>query len=869
MCCRTTTPRSCRPRCAPRCRSRSRRRQRRRSPPPIPTAGRRRRPTTPRPTAMRARNPRRSAGAAAAPGPIAIVGMSGRFPQSPDLQTLWAHLAAGDEVTEPITRWRIDSLGLPDDIKVCPRGGFLGDIDQFDPLFFNISGTEANFMDPQHRVLLETSWHALEDAGYAGQGIAGARCGVYMGFNGGDYGELLHGQPSLPPHAMWGNAASVLSARIAYYLDLQGPAITLDTACSSSLVAVHLACQGLWTGETDVALAGGVWIQCTPGFLISSSRAGMLSPTGRCRAFGDQADGFVPSEGVGVVVLKRLQDALDAGDHIYGVIRGSAINQDGASNGITAPSAGAQERLQRHVYDSFGIDAGRLQMVEAHGTGTILGDPIEAAALSRSLSHYSDRTGFCAIGSIKTNIGHTGAAAGVAGLIKVLLSLQHRQIPPSLHFDRPNPHIAFADSPLTVNTQLKHWEAPAAGRRLAAVSSFGLSGTNAHVVVEEAPPAAAAASAAQPTLLVLSGFREEDLPAQVAALAEHLERESALELSAAGYTLAVGRRHHRHRLALVAHDAADAAAELRRWLAGGSSRVLAGTATAGNGGDERFAPARQRLHALVQARDDGERAAAGGTGRAARARPRARVGFRVRLAAARRAAAVPFLAQAPLGARARAAARRGRRGAGCGRRRARGCRARCCRARYCRASGERGARDRCAAERGFAGQSRPPLTSPASSPRPRRCIRSCTPRSPAPTARVTPRAGAARSRSCATMSSRARRCCLARPAWKWRAPRRNWRVRASARGNCAMWCGCGRWPWPSRWTCRSRWSRCRRATTNSRSASSARAATRRIARAGWSWTRRPGAVRSSMSAPCACAATCARSRAATTTAYST
>ncbi|UZW58492.1 SDR family NAD(P)-dependent oxidoreductase [Lysobacter enzymogenes] len=547
-------------------------------------------------------------GAAAAPGPIAIVGMSGRFPQSPDLQTLWAHLAAGDEVTEPITRWRIDSLGLPDDIKVCPRGGFLGDIDQFDPLFFNISGTEANFMDPQHRVLLETSWHALEDAGYAGQGIAGARCGVYMGFNGGDYGELLHGQPSLPPHAMWGNAASVLSARIAYYLDLQGPAITLDTACSSSLVAVHLACQGLWTGETDVALAGGVWIQCTPGFLISSSRAGMLSPTGRCRAFGDQADGFVPSEGVGVVVLKRLQDALDAGDHIYGVIRGSAINQDGASNGITAPSAGAQERLQRHVYDSFGIDAGRLQMVEAHGTGTILGDPIEAAALSRSLRHYSDRTGFCAIGSIKTNIGHTGAAAGVAGLIKVLLSLQHRQIPPSLHFDRPNPHIAFADSPLTVNTQLKHWEAPAAGRRLAAVSSFGLSGTNAHVVVEEAPPAAAAASAAQPTLLVLSGFREEDLPAQAAALAEHLERERTLDLAAAGYTLAVGRRHHRHRLALVAHDAADAAAELRRWLAGGSSRVLAGTATAGNGGDERFAPARQRLHALAQARDDDERA---------------------------------------------------------------------------------------------------------------------------------------------------------------------------------------------------------------------------------------------------------------------
>jgi len=552
--------------------------------------------------------PARAQAGPAAPGPIAIVGMSGRFPQSPDLQALWAHLAAGHEVTEPISRWKVDASVLPDGTQVCPRGGFLSDIDQFDPLFFNISGTEANFMDPQHRLLLESSWHALEDAGYAGESIAGARCGVYMGFNGGDYGDLLHGQPSLPPHAMWGNAASVLSARIAYHLDLQGPAITLDTACSSSLVAVHLACQGLWTGETDLALAGGVWIQCTPGFLISSSRAGMLSPTGQCRAFGAGADGFVPSEGVGVVVLKRLQDALDAGDHIYGVIRGSAINQDGASNGITAPSAAAQERLQRHVYDSFGIDASRLQMIEAHGTGTILGDPIEASALTRSLRHYTDRKGFCAIGSIKTNIGHTGAAAGVAGLIKVLLSLQHRQIPPSLHFDQPNPHIAFADSPLTVNTRLRHWDAPAAGRRLAAVSSFGLSGTNAHVVVEESPPAAAAANPPQPTLLVLSGYREEDLPAQVAALAEHLERHPALELAAAGYTLARGRRHHRHRLALVAVDAADAAAELRRWLAGTGSRALVGQAAAGNARADLLAQGQGSLQALAQARDDGERA---------------------------------------------------------------------------------------------------------------------------------------------------------------------------------------------------------------------------------------------------------------------
>jgi acyl transferase domain-containing protein/acyl carrier protein/SAM-dependent methyltransferase len=513
-----------------------------------------------------------------APCPIAVVGMSGRFPKSDDLHELWTNLASGREVTEAISRWVVDSSSLPDGIRICPRGGFLSDIDMFDPLFFNISGTEATYMDPQHRLLLEESWHALEDAGYAGESITGARCGVYVGFNGGDYGELLQGQPSLPPHSMWGNAASVLSARIAYHLDLQGPAITLDTACSSSLVAVHLACQGLWAGETDIALAGGVWIQCTPGFLISSSRAGMLSPTGKCSAFGAAADGFVPSEGVGVVVLKRLQDALSAGDHIYGVIKGSAINQDGASNGITAPSAAAQERLERHVYDKFGIDPALLQLVEAHGTGTTLGDPIEAAALTRAFRRYTDRKEFCWLGSIKTNIGHTGAAAGVAGMIKVLLAMQHRQIPPSLHFDAPNPHIAFADSPFRVNTELRDWPAPAGSPRLAAVSSFGLSGTNAHMVVEEAPAPVGAESALLPTLLLVSAYRADDLPAQVEALAAYLERDAAThaaktDLAAVGFTLAVGRRHHRHRLALVTGTAAQASAELRRWLAGTPSRV--------------------------------------------------------------------------------------------------------------------------------------------------------------------------------------------------------------------------------------------------------------------------------------------------------
>jgi acyl transferase domain-containing protein/acyl carrier protein/SAM-dependent methyltransferase len=502
---------------------------------------------------------------------IAIIGMSGRFPQSPDLGALWSHLAAGRDVTQPITRWDLDKLraaGL-----TCGRGGFLDDIDQFDPLFFNISGTEANFMDPQHRLLLEETWHALEDAGYAGDGVAGSRCGVYMGFNGGDYGKLIEGRAALPAQAMWGNAASVLSSRISYCLDLQGPAITLDTACSSSLVAAHLACQGLWSGETDLALAGGAWIQCTPGFLTAATNAGMLSASGHCHTFDAAADGFVPSEGVGVVVLKRLADALSAGDHIYGVIKGTAINQDGASNGITAPSAASQERLERHVYDFFGIDPARIGMVEAHGTGTKLGDPIEVRALTNSFRASTDRTGFCALGSIKTNIGHTAAAAGVAGLIKVLLSLQHRQIPPSANYSRPNPHIDFTDSPFFVNTTLRHWHDASEGPRLAAVSSFGLSGTNAHMVIEEAP-AAPPPRGAVPALVLVSAHRREDLRAQVSALAEYLASHPGVALADASFTLAVGRRHYRYRAACVAQDVSHAREQLRRWLDGESSDLL-------------------------------------------------------------------------------------------------------------------------------------------------------------------------------------------------------------------------------------------------------------------------------------------------------
>jgi polyketide synthase PksN len=315
---------------------------------------------------------------------------------------------------------------------------------------------------------------------------------------------------------MWGNFNSVIPARIAYYLNLQGPAVAIDTACSSSLVAIHMACQSLRSGETDMALAGGVSIQVTPAFHVSAVSASMLSPHGRCHTFDDRADGFVPGEGVGVVVLKRLSEALADGDHVLGVIRGSGINQDGATNGITAPSALSQERLETEVYEKFGIDPAQIQMVEAHGTGTRLGDPIEYRALTQSFRKFTDRQQYCAIGSIKTNLGHTIGAAGVAGVLKILLALKHKQIPPSLHFEKGNTNIAFEGSPFFVNTALRAWEVEAGEARAAAVSSFGISGTNAHLVIAEAQAVERRERVRRPGwLIALSAQTAEQLRQQV------------------------------------------------------------------------------------------------------------------------------------------------------------------------------------------------------------------------------------------------------------------------------------------------------------------------------------------------------------------
>lgn len=368
---------------------------------------------------------------------------------------------------------------------------------------------------------------------------------------------------------------SIIPARIAYLLDLQGPAIAIDTACSSSLVAIHLACQALWAKETEMALAGGVFVQSTPDFYFLAQRAGMLSKTGHCYSFDQRADGFVPGEGVGVIMLKRLDQAVADGDHIYGVIRGTGINQDGTTNGITAPSARSQEQLECSVYEKFKINPAHIQMVEAHGTGTTLGDPIEFDALVESFRKFTDKKEYCSLGTIKTNLGHTQIAAGIAGIIKILLSLKHKKMPPSLNFEKANDNIQLKDSPFYINTGLKEWDClvDAEGRfikRLAAVSSFGASGTNAHIVIEEAPSSKKQHKLKPAYLIVLSAKSDEQLRKQIQKLKvyceEVLHKNENPDCGNISYTLLTGRNHFNHRFACIVKDSHELVYLLTNWL---------------------------------------------------------------------------------------------------------------------------------------------------------------------------------------------------------------------------------------------------------------------------------------------------------------
>ena len=422
---------------------------------------------------------------------VAIIGMSGRFAGAEDINRFWDNLARGKNSIREVPEWRwnlADSAGAGHGGEAqayWKRGGFLDDIDKFDPLFFNISPAEAEYMDPQQRLFLEESWKTLEDAGVAPHALSGRKCGVFVGVGKGDYlGGRAGSWEKVNANRLMGTAPSILAARISYLLNLTGPSIAIDTACSSSLVAIYQACQSIVNGDCEMALAGGVCLLTTQELLIMAGKAGMLSPTGQCRTFDNGADGFVTGEGVGVILLKPLLKAIQDGDRIQAVIRGGGFNQDGRTNGITAPSAKSQVKLEKEVYDRLGIDPRSISYVEAHGTGTKLGDPIEISALSEVFRQYTDKKQYCAIGSVKTNIGHTLAAAGVASVIKVALALTHKQIPPSINFSRENEHIHFGESPFFVNTELRAWKAQEDNPLRAAVSSFGFSGTNVHMIID-------------------------------------------------------------------------------------------------------------------------------------------------------------------------------------------------------------------------------------------------------------------------------------------------------------------------------------------------------------------------------------------------
>ncbi|MFG2628157.1 SDR family NAD(P)-dependent oxidoreductase [Streptomyces sp. NPDC048473] len=430
--------------------------------------------------------------------PLAVVGIGCRFPNAEGPGQFWRLLREGTDVVGPIPADRWDPAVYRDAAPAGPAGfgqtvpmraGLLDTpVDEFDPLFFGISPREAQEMDPQQRIFLEVAWEALEDAGLANEKLTGSRTGVFASAIWHDYAELAPGgRGSVSPHSATGRALNMVANRLSYVLGLRGPSMVVDSACSSSLLAVHLACQSLWSGESTTAVAGGVNLMLNPANMVSLTSFGGLSPDGLCKAFDARADGFGRGEGCGVVVLKPLSRALADGDDVYCVIRGSAANNDGLSNGLTAPNPEAQAEVLREAYSRAGVDPRDVHYVEAHGTGTNLGDPIEAAALGAVVTRDRPAGAELVIGSVKSNLGHLEAAAGVAGFIKAALSLRHRAVPPSLHFETPNPHIAFDDLRLRVAERLEPW--PEDRLALAGVSAFGWGGTNVHVVLEGAPQA--------------------------------------------------------------------------------------------------------------------------------------------------------------------------------------------------------------------------------------------------------------------------------------------------------------------------------------------------------------------------------------------
>ena len=502
---------------------------------------------------------------------VAVIGMSGRFPKAASVEQFWENLRDGVEgisffSDEELEASGVEASALADPAYVRAHGS-LEDVELLDAAFFGLTPREAEITDPQHRLFLECAWEALERAGYDAEKYAG-RVGVYGGTGISTYllTNLLSNRELLRSvggfQAMLGNDKDHLPTRVSYKLNLRGPSVLVQTACSTSLVAVHLACQSLLSGECDMALAGGVSVRSPQKAGYLYSEGGIASPDGHCRAFDAAAQGTVSGSGVGLVVLKRLADALADGDLVHAVVLGSAVNNDGAAKvGYTAPGEGGQAEVIAEAMALAGVAPDTVTYVEAHGSGTALGDPIEFAALARAFRAATDRKNFCAVGSVKTNVGHLDAAAGVAGFIKAVLALKHKALPPSLHFQTPNPKMDIENSPFFVNAQLTPW-APGETPRRAGVSSFGMGGTNAHVVLEEAPEPEPSGASRPAQLLMLSAKTGAALDAAASNLADFLARNPEANLADVAYTLHTGRRDFAHRRMVVCRHREEAVAAL-------------------------------------------------------------------------------------------------------------------------------------------------------------------------------------------------------------------------------------------------------------------------------------------------------------------
>ena len=520
------------------------------------------------------------------PDAIAIIGLSGRYPEAVNIDAYWHNLREGRDciVEVPRERWDWREYFSDDRSKSGQHyskwGGFIAGVDEFDPLFFNISPKEAKYIDPQERLFLQHAWMAIEDAGYTRaslqapyeQDLAG-QVGVYAGVWCSEY-QLFGAEASMHGQRL-GIAVSVASIanRVSYALNLHGPSMTLDTMCSSSLTAIHCACQDLKQGRTSLAIAGGVNVSIHPNKYLMLSATQSISSDGRCQSFGEGGDGYIPGEGVGVVVLKRLSEAKREGDHIYGIIRGSALNHGGKTNGYTVPNPQAQSSAIRRALAESQIDARHISYIEAHGTGTRLGDPIEIAALTKAFQQYTQDTEFCLIGSVKSNIGHCESAAGIAGLTKVLLQMQYQQIVPSLHSRQLNPHIDFPQSPFVVNQALRPWEQPERhGRkvpRIAGISSFGAGGSNAHMIVEEYEAAVQAPISVTDVVILLSARTVAQLQQKARELLDFIRKQAApVDLIAMAYTLQVGREAMEERLGMIVSSVEQLAEKLEAYIEG-------------------------------------------------------------------------------------------------------------------------------------------------------------------------------------------------------------------------------------------------------------------------------------------------------------